>query len=688
MKITKRRNIFSNSKSKDDDFVCPNCGNESLKGGGDGRCVCRDCNSEFQVSYKNNKLIKTEITSNDALNYGADLTSDIYGGDTDVLNHIHSKVEEEFNNIMQEPRFGFLPDEIDDYSTIQVTSEMLNGEKYIKVEIRAELSFDGMMEIGERLNEVVSKFDIDAYFDMEDAGIMNAYIKWNKAIQLIELSTDIEDDVTAANYGGAFDIDPNQYFTKEEIVELGDNVCELLNDIYIQDFNLSDVYMDDEGRNIVTVFVTCNETGEEFNTSCKIDLRKIRKPSDINRFASVIAQKFTEQINELDWYDSSDTISSSTDVEGAVALGTVLKGIMIAAQAVKTMKDLKEFIDKVREVDEDVADEYEQKAMDSDKEPSELALEIIDVLSNILDGVTSSSEVSCSIEPPLDPPEEPSNYRMNDPVDEVINIDLDAIINMRDDGEYDYEDQTYAWALSPENEEDWYSNTYPDVKLTDQEDLIENVDYLIIPLMPDTPGRYHISGKIELSYTVSNVSTTVIDAWWDDRHGTEVDEEVYTDDAEVEFNYRKSYVNEFKYTKLRKGQDVESATSVVGSNIKFFESKPCSVKEYDTRTSLEYNNHNYALYDISIDNVSGDIRSWRFQLSTLRPYDDADYVWCKYINGKAMFIKSGRTIYSQNFECNEDDFEDYSEWQNNVIAECLDKLEELNSSVEPRIIHN
>lgn len=91
--------------------------------------------------------------------------------------------------------------------------------------------------------------------------------------------------VNEASYGGAFDIEDDQYFTKEEIVEVAEKVCEHLDETYPDKFDVSDVYM--ETPTIIHVEVISKE-GNWASANAKIDMRKIKKPSDIMKYDVVI----------------------------------------------------------------------------------------------------------------------------------------------------------------------------------------------------------------------------------------------------------------------------------------------------------------------------------------------------------------------------------------------------------------
>lgn len=73
---------------------------------------------------------------------------------------------------MTGPEGGFPPDEVDDYAVVEV-------ERYdegIKVEVRADISYDGMVSMSTILDKIIENYNSDAYFDMDSPGIMDAYL--------------------------------------------------------------------------------------------------------------------------------------------------------------------------------------------------------------------------------------------------------------------------------------------------------------------------------------------------------------------------------------------------------------------------------------------------------------------------------------------------------------------------------
>ena len=95
------------------------------------------------------------------------------------------------------------------------------------------------------------------------------------------------------SYGGAFDIEDEQYFTKEDIMDLADEVCERLYKEVHETFDVSDLYM--EGN---TLHMELESDFCMVDTDVKIDMRKIRKPLDIMKYALPITNKLLPQVKD------------------------------------------------------------------------------------------------------------------------------------------------------------------------------------------------------------------------------------------------------------------------------------------------------------------------------------------------------------------------------------------------------
>lgn len=89
-----------------------------------------------------------------------------------VVGRLYDQLRSTVYKVMTSPEFGFPDDEVDDYSVVVVKDD---GDR-IKAEVRAELSYDDLWTLKDACDPIVQKFDPDAYFDMEDSGIIVAYI--------------------------------------------------------------------------------------------------------------------------------------------------------------------------------------------------------------------------------------------------------------------------------------------------------------------------------------------------------------------------------------------------------------------------------------------------------------------------------------------------------------------------------
>ena len=87
------------------------------------------------------------------------------------IKKLETEIRDKVKEIMTSPEFGF-EDDYDEYSTVEVYDK----DEYYEVEVRAEVSYDGMIDMANALDPIVEKYDKDAYFDMVTPGIMSAYI--------------------------------------------------------------------------------------------------------------------------------------------------------------------------------------------------------------------------------------------------------------------------------------------------------------------------------------------------------------------------------------------------------------------------------------------------------------------------------------------------------------------------------
>ena len=86
------------------------------------------------------------------------------------LNQIKDKITKVVKNVMMSAEFGFPEDEVEEYSVVEVDP---SG----KVEVRAEVDYDGLMTLCDALNPIVQRYDKDSYFEPVQPGIIRAWIE-------------------------------------------------------------------------------------------------------------------------------------------------------------------------------------------------------------------------------------------------------------------------------------------------------------------------------------------------------------------------------------------------------------------------------------------------------------------------------------------------------------------------------
>lgn len=98
----------------------------------------------------------------------------------------------------------------------------------------------------------------------------------------------------AVDYGGAFDVDPSQYFTRDDINEFAENVVDAINTKSYSKVTLISSYIE---NNVIEVTVEWD--GNEATATQKIDMRKIRRPQQIDKYVKPISDELIRQLKEV-----------------------------------------------------------------------------------------------------------------------------------------------------------------------------------------------------------------------------------------------------------------------------------------------------------------------------------------------------------------------------------------------------
>ncbi len=104
-----------------------------------------------------------------------------------------------------------------------------------------------------------------------------------------------KESVNEASYGGAFDIEDDQYFTRDDLNSFAEEVLSHVSETFDGSYDIGGVWFED--GNVITQIVDAD--GSEFEDTTHVDMRKIREPWHLKRaYALTVASSIIAQIKE------------------------------------------------------------------------------------------------------------------------------------------------------------------------------------------------------------------------------------------------------------------------------------------------------------------------------------------------------------------------------------------------------
>lgn len=152
--------------------------------------------------------------------------------------------------------------------------------------------------------DALEMFRID-YPESEGYKILAIYKLTDEGYERIDSLFD--EFLEEVSYGGAYDIEDDMYFTKEELMEFGYDLAEQFSAWADDKCELSNVYMTSP---VDLVMEVVESDGAEHQAKVKIDMRKIRLPRDIEKYTDTILKQWKDSYNEYHDYDESLNESS------------------------------------------------------------------------------------------------------------------------------------------------------------------------------------------------------------------------------------------------------------------------------------------------------------------------------------------------------------------------------------------
>ena len=374
----------------------------------------------------------------------------------------------------------------------------------------------------------------------------------------------------------------DEFFTKEEVVEFGDAVCDRLSNLYNDIFEVQDLWL--EG-NVIHLEVESQDEPVYSTGEVKIDMRRIREITDLLKYVTQMVGNISDDIDvqTLEEVDSTvdasveQDISVSADIDYDVMRSTVDK--ILVANGIESIDGLEDESDgeytylDVKGLSDDVdmyggtleisidsdyiatMNHYEQRYTDTEMRLRKIESEIDEALSSLISTVNTAESID-GAEYGLEPPDSLDLYEEDD-IDEFAEFNVDMVIDIDSDGDINDHDDYGAFAANPDSGNgDWMSYEH-NIRLADKTDAAEQFYDLLLSrydsLIPTEPGKYRMIGSVTLAYSISGIQSESTPYKETDGMGdytTEFDTEYFTDYAEVQFELNKSKIDNLEFSSV------------------------------------------------------------------------------------------------------------------------------------------
>lgn len=156
---------------------------------------------------------------------------------------------------------------------------------------------DGMVDFV-CLNRFLTTSELNEYDVVEQAPPQ--LIQDSKKLET-NYAADMSNCFGAKDFGGTFDVEPDMFFTREEINEFGSEVADELTDEFdgVADIRLSDCYMESSSHLFCDFVVFMEDDEMEVESDVNIDFRRIKKPADIMRYKEAIKDQVRGDIDRF-----------------------------------------------------------------------------------------------------------------------------------------------------------------------------------------------------------------------------------------------------------------------------------------------------------------------------------------------------------------------------------------------------
>ena len=222
--------------------------------------------------------------------YGIDLTEKLVDAPQDVL--------DELLGILG--KYGFILDDSIEYEN--PSRSLIFGDVHIQV-INPDSYIDTSDEINvqEQLKDYIPQDLIDEIHELDQRS--NCPITWNFGPNkdgqvtggLDIMKQYIEESLDEASYGGAYDIEDDMFFTKEDLLDFTEEVIDRLEDEFNNKFKFYVYQAYFNSPTDVYVAIEDETDGLGYSYTFKVDMRKIKKPSDLLKYVPMTVKYFKDE---------------------------------------------------------------------------------------------------------------------------------------------------------------------------------------------------------------------------------------------------------------------------------------------------------------------------------------------------------------------------------------------------------
>ena len=122
------------------------------------------------------------------------------------------------------------------------------------------------------------------------------------------------ESLTEEDYGGAYDIDPEMFWTKDDLIEFSDAVCDKLTEKFGYQYNIADVGA--ESNNDMYILIEDTTHGIEADVSFRIKMSRIRTPRDLMKYLDTVVSEFVKKFEEeYQYYDFDESLKEDLNEE-------------------------------------------------------------------------------------------------------------------------------------------------------------------------------------------------------------------------------------------------------------------------------------------------------------------------------------------------------------------------------------